>query len=47
MKLGVPTDDISPYDKGPNLTLLGGVTVLNTNGSPGAWGVWPPVLPTV
>ncbi len=33
---------LSPYDNGPNLTYchhLGGVTVLYTNGSPGAWGV--------
>ncbi len=32
----------SPYDKGPILTycsLPGGVTVLYTNESPGAWGV--------
>ena len=38
----VPDKVDSPYDKGPILTYCtppGGVTVLYTNGSPGAWGV--------
>ena len=38
----LPTGSNSPYDKGPILTYCppqGGVTVLYTNGKPGAWGV--------